>query len=59
MAKYYKAYLHNKKESNISLPLRFSFLKSIFIEGLSVKNVPFYTLRQLSNGKYTILQPKS
>jgi hypothetical protein len=42
MTKYYKTYLNNKKESNISQPLRFSFLTSVFKEGLSVKHVtPF------------------
>ena len=39
MPKYSKVYLRNKKESNVSIPLRFSFLKSIFVDGMSVKNV--------------------
>jgi hypothetical protein len=39
MPKYSKVYLRNKKESNVSMPLRFSFLKSIFVDGMSVKNV--------------------
>lgn len=59
MGKYYKTYTRNKKESNISQPLRYSFLKSIFIEGLSVKNVPLIISRPQSSGKCTIPQPKS
>lgn len=59
MGKYYKTYTRNKKESNISQPLRYSFLKSIFVEGLSVKNVKISLSRPPSNGKCTTLQPKS
>lgn len=59
MSKFYKTYRHNKKESNISAPLRFSFLKSIFIEGLSVKNVYFLLYRQLQSGKCITLQLRS
>jgi hypothetical protein len=42
MTKYCKVYLRNKKESNVSIPLKFTFLRSIFVEGLSVKNVSTY-----------------
>lgn len=59
MGKYYKTYTRNKKESNISQPLRYSFLKSIFVEGLSVKNVPIDISRPPSNGKCTTPPLKS
>ena len=59
MTKFSKVYHRNKKESNISLPLRFSFLKSVFVDGMSVKNVTLFSSRPLSNGKCTTLLPKS
>lgn len=31
MAKFTKVYIRNKKESNISIPLRYSFLRSVFV----------------------------
>lgn len=53
MAKYSKVYLRNKKESNISTPLRYSFLSSIFVDQMSVKNVSYRPFRPPSSGKYT------
>ena len=58
MALYSKVYLRNKKESNISAPLRFSFLRSIFVDKMSVKHVAFAWPRRPSSGRYTTPQQK-
>lgn len=52
MNKYNKVYLRNKKESNISLPLRYSFLQSIFVDNMTVKEVSLSLCRPLSSGKF-------
>lgn len=59
MGKYTTVYVRNKKESSISLPLRYSFLRSIFVHNMSVKDVPTFLFRPPPSGKFTIPQPKS
>ena len=59
MSTYTKVYMRNKKESNISLPLRYSLLRSIFVDNMSVKNVSLPPLRQPSSGRSTTPPPKS
>lgn len=53
MTKYNKVYLRNKKESNISLPLRYSFLQSIFVDNMTVKEVSLPLYRPLWSGRFT------
>lgn len=53
MNKYNKVYLRNKKESNISLPLRYSFLQSIFVDNMTVKEVSLTLYRPLWSGRFT------
>ena len=51
-------YRRNKKESNIPLLIRYSLLKSIFVEHMTVKEVQVLSYRQPSNGKFITLQLK-
>lgn len=59
MAKYTTVYVRNKKESSISLPLRYSFLRSIFVHNMSVKDVPSFSFRPPPSGRSTIPLQKS
>lgn len=59
MTKFSKIYLKNKKESHISIPLKYSFLRSLFLEHMSVKSVKISSFRQPKSGKFTTPPPKS